>query len=255
MDLGLSGRSAQNEVSDVEAGHVVVLEVAVVVRLEGRRRDADLGALAGVGERRTPQNDVDVVGVDLRRPVAAWIEEGGARQGPCGWRVRAAVGIRVEYAVSRGQHDPGGDQRPAAELPVVRVAAAAEDDGRLPRILRDGDLGATDDLRLDRPLGLGPRAGRDEHRQERQPDPRTASEVSPHAQIQADLPNSVQLRPGPTGPGPRASPCGCNASASACSSASGTWRTGSWTGWRLGPPAPSPEAARSGREAAARSAF
>ena len=163
LDLRLRRCRGEHQIADIELGHLGC-EVRVVVHPEG---DAGDGAASPSTERRAAEDHVDVVRVDPRGPVPTWVADAAAHH---------AVGIAVEDAVGGRDHDPRGEQGPAAE--VLPLSAVLE--GCLPRVLGDRGVVAADDLGLHRPVALSVCARRHERHQRRQRDRTGPSSPSPH---------------------------------------------------------------------------
>ena len=153
VDPGLGRRAVERDV-----GEVVLLGVRFVPLGDVVGEESVVFAAAGSGERRAPDDDVHVVGVEPAGAVAAGIGQRGAGRPRC----EPAVGIGVEHAVSRGQHDQRGDQRPTAEDALVVVVRPAvpepplvQGQRRLPRVARSRRGRPADDACICRAAGRG----------------------------------------------------------------------------------------------------
>ena len=150
---GLGRRAVERDV-----GEVVLLGVRFVPLGDVVGEKSVVFAAAGSGERRAPDDDVHVVGVEPAGAVAAGIGQRGAGRPRC----EPAIGIGVEHAVSRGQHDQWGDQRPTAEDALVVVVRPAvpepplvQGQRRLPRVARSRRGRPADDACICRAAGRG----------------------------------------------------------------------------------------------------
>src|SRR6185437_5588469 len=106
----------EDEVGDIGGGNVAASIGGVVVVLVRDALDGNLLAFLGVRERCPTENDVDVIRIGLAGPVAVRVT--GLTGG-----VRIAIWVSVVHAVGGCDHDPGGDQRSTAELPLMGVLA------------------------------------------------------------------------------------------------------------------------------------